>query len=93
MSNVALEGGLGTISFDGQVLEIFGFGEQRSQRVHVGQIQNIELGNGGLIGSLFTVDVGAGGMGIKMAMKLTDKDRAALQNLVKEVRAATRKGT
>ena len=52
LSAVSLESGLGTISFDGQVLELFGFGETESKRIHVGQIQGIELG------SMFVVDLG-----------------------------------
>ena len=59
---MTLGSGLGTISFDGQVLEVFGFGEEGSRRIHVGQIQSIELG-GGPLGSQFVVDAGPGPVG------------------------------
>jgi hypothetical protein len=87
MSAVSLESGLGTISFDGQVLELFGFGETESKRIHVGQVQGIELGNGP-IGSMFVVDLGPASGALKMAMKLSDKDRAGLEALIAEVEAA-----
>ena len=92
MSAVTLESGLGTISFDGQVLEIFGFGEEGSKRFHVGQIQSIEVGAGGPVGDMFVVDVGPAAMGVKMAMKLSDKDRAGLEALADEVRTAKEGG-
>jgi hypothetical protein len=87
MSAVTLESGLGTISFDGQVLEVFGFGETESKRIHVGQIQGIELGEGPF-GSMFAVDLGPASGALKMAMKLSDKDRAGLEALIDEVNAA-----
>ena len=92
MSSVSLESGLGTISFDGRVLEVFGFGEEGSRRFHVGQIQSIEVGAGGTVGSMFVVDVGPAAIGLKMAMKLSDKDRAGLEDLADEVRAAKEGG-
>lgn len=37
----------GTLSFDGRVLEFFGFGHPESQRLHVHQISRIEAGRKG----------------------------------------------
>jgi hypothetical protein len=87
MSSVTLESGLGTISFDGQILEFFGFGEEASRRFHVGQIQTFEIGRGP-VGDMLSLDVGSASPGLKMSMKLTDKDRAALEALIAEVMAA-----
>ena len=43
MSSVTLESGMGTISFDGQVVELFGFAEESSRRFHIGQIKDISV--------------------------------------------------
>jgi hypothetical protein len=86
MSSVSLESGLGTISFDGQILELFGFGEADSRRFHVGQIQGWNLGQGP-VGSLFVVDLGPSGS-LKMSMRLSDADVAAIESLMAEVMAA-----
>jgi hypothetical protein len=88
LSAVTLESGLGTISFDGQVLEVFGFGEEGSKRIHVGQIQRIGLGEAGPLGGQFIVDVGPAAIGLNMVMRLSDPDRVALEALVAEIRAA-----
>jgi hypothetical protein len=85
---VNLESGLGLITFDGQVLELFGFGEQGSRRIHVLQIRGISLQDGGGLGSQFSVDVGPAGIGLQMMMRLSDTDRAGLQGLIEEIRAA-----
>jgi hypothetical protein len=87
VSSVSLQSGLGTISFDGQVVELFGFAEEGSRRFHVGQIQGISLDDSPL-GSMFVIDEGPGGMGAKMVMKLTDADRAGLEALIQEVKEA-----
>jgi hypothetical protein len=88
MSAVSLESGLGTISFDGQVLEVFGFGEQDSRRFHVGQIESIEVGGGAPAGGRFVLDAGPAAVGLNMAMKLSERDRAGLEALAEEVRRA-----
>jgi hypothetical protein len=75
---------IGLVTFDGRVLEFFGFGEQGSRRFHVSQIQRIELG-----GSMLSLDVGPGGVGMKLAIRLDDAERAQLGELVDEVRRAT----
>jgi hypothetical protein len=73
---------LGIITFDGEVVEVFGFGEQGSRRVHVRQITGIE-GGGGL-----KIDVARGGVGIKMGFRASDEEQQALAQLVAEVRGA-----
>lgn len=85
MSEVRLS--LGIVTFDGSVLELFGFGEQGSRRVHIGQIERIELGRG-LAGTQLNVDVARPGVGLKMAMRLADEERSALEALIAEVRSA-----
>jgi hypothetical protein len=87
LSSVSLESGLGTISFDGQILEFFGFGEEGSQRFHVGQIQSFGVAPGPM-GDMVSLDVGPASPGLKMAMKLSDKDRAGIEALIDEVMAA-----
>jgi hypothetical protein len=81
VTTVAL--GLGIITFDGEVVELFGFGEQGSRRVHVGQIRSIEGGSGGL-----KIDVERGGVGIRMGFRASDEEQQALAELVAEVRGA-----
>ena len=92
MSAVTLESGLGTISFDGQVVELFGFAETESRRFHVGQIQEMKLGKAPL-GSLFVIDLGPATGEVKMMMKVTDKDRAGIEALIAEVTTAKQGGT
>jgi hypothetical protein len=87
MTSVTLESGLGTISFDGQILEFFGFGEEGSRRFHAGQIQSFGIGPGP-VGDMISLDVGPSSPGLKMAMKLSDKDRAGIDALIDEVMAA-----
>ena len=70
----------GIVSFDGTVLELFGFGEQGSKRVHVGQITAISGGGSGL-----NVDVGPAGVGIQMMIGLGQPEAEALEALVREV--------
>jgi hypothetical protein len=82
---------LGIVTFDGRVLELFGFGEQGSRRIHLGQIERIELGRG-LTGTQLNVDVAPAGIGLKMAMRLSDEERSALEALIAEVRGATEAG-
>ena len=90
MTEVSLS--LGLVTFDGRVLELFGFGEQGSRRVHIRQIERIEVGRG-LAGTQLSVDVAPAGIGLKMAMRLSDEERAALEGLVGEVRGAIETGS
>jgi hypothetical protein len=39
----------GTVRFDGSVIEFFGFGDPDGQRIHISQINSVEVGKKGAI--------------------------------------------
>jgi hypothetical protein len=39
----------GTVRFDGSVIEYFGFGKAEGQRIHISQINKVELGKKGAV--------------------------------------------
>jgi hypothetical protein len=73
------------------VLEVFGLAEQGSRRISVGQIQGSNCQAPAYLAVSSSVDAGTGAVGLKMAMRLSEKDRAGLEALV-EVRAAGKGG-
>lgn len=81
MREVMLQHGL--VTFDGSVVELFGFGEQGSRRIHVRQIDAIDWSN-----SMLSIGVGPAGVGIKMMMRANPDEDATLSALVGEVRQA-----
>jgi hypothetical protein len=81
---VTTEGGL-VFAFDGEVVEVFSY--DGSRRVHVAQIDAIDVGAGMLGGSSFSIALKAG-QTYAIQARFTDSERSQLEKLVAEVRAA-----
>jgi hypothetical protein len=81
---IVTEGGL-VFSFDGEVVEVFSYDDSR--RIHVAQIGAIDVGEGMLGGSSFSIALKAG-QSYAIQARFTDGERSQLEKLVAEVRTA-----
>jgi len=74
----------GVLSFNGRVLERFGFDSQDSMRVHRSQIESIELIRKRMIGSVLQVKVRRS-PSFQVSLKGDDAEHAELERFVAEV--------
>jgi len=78
--------GDGVLTFDGHVLERFGFSYADSSRVHAAQIEDIVLVRKRLVGTLLEVK-GRGSAGMMLSPSVDDAEYAELERFVAEVKS------
>jgi len=80
----------GVVSFDGLVLEFFGFAKPEGFRIHVEQIESLELSleEGRLRKPFLSVRGGRGPLGRMQDMRPDEAEGQRLEGLVEAVRAA-----
>jgi hypothetical protein len=76
----------GVITFDGEVLEILGFADTTSHRMPIELIDEVELSDREF--NAFSNPAKGDSYGIQLAIKPSDEERAALQELADAVQAA-----
>jgi hypothetical protein len=76
----------GVVSFDGEVLEILGFADTTSHRMPIELIDEIELNDREL--NAFSNPAKGDSYGIQLAIKPSDSEMVALQDLVGAVQSA-----
>jgi hypothetical protein len=74
------------LSFDGRVIESFGFGEHEAKRIHVSKLEKIDLKAAG--NRAFLRMKSSKGGNINAGGKLDSGQQAQLESLVEAVRAA-----
>ena len=80
----------GVIAFDGEVLEILGFADTASHRMPVELIDEVELSDREF--NAFSNPAKGDSYGIQLAIKPSDEEMAALQELANAVQSAARGG-
>jgi hypothetical protein len=80
----------GVIAFDGEVLEILGFADTASHRMPVELIDEVELSDREF--NAFSNPAKGDSYGIQLAIKPSDEEMAALQELANTVQSAARGG-
>ena len=80
--------GNGVVSFDGRVLEMFGFLSQDVHRWHVAEITAAELKHGRFSGTVVQIDV-KNGTAYASSVEVSESDEAAIEELLAAVRAAS----
>jgi len=53
---VEVDLGNGVLSFDGRVVEFFGFSDSNTRRLHISLVQSVSLSSGGFTGGQVTVE-------------------------------------
>jgi hypothetical protein len=77
----------GVLSFDGRVVELFGYGNQETQRWHVTQIEAIGVTIAKMFGSVLQVEL-SDGPSYSCNLKLEESDQPAVKDLLDRVRTA-----
>jgi hypothetical protein len=77
----------GVIAFDGEVLEILGFADTASHRMPIELIDEVELSDREF--NAFSNPEKGDSYGIQLAIKPSDEEMAALQELADAVQSAT----
>ena len=80
----------GVVSFDGEVLEILGFADTTSHRMPIELIDEVELSDREF--NAFSNPENGDSYGIQLAIKPSDEERVALQELADAVQGAARGG-
>jgi hypothetical protein len=76
----------GVVSFDGRVIESFGFGEHEAKRIHIAKLEKVDLQAAGK--RVFLRMKSRRGGNINAGGKADDAKRAELEALVEAVTAA-----
>jgi hypothetical protein len=79
--------GTGVVTFDGAVVEFFGFMSLESHRFHVATLEQIEIADRRLLGTAINVDVRPE-YSWQAAPSFDEGQRAQLEQLIEEIHAA-----